>query len=153
MGVTVSLIFGPKRPADSLHKEATALKLAGDWDGAIAKLKLAKVHMLESSTIYGVETWTRLAKFLQYGGYFEESLCEFDSLLADIPRRIHMEYEPGDMQASYGEATRETIIRRAIRHQTVRIGREKQAVQRREGRRIAKLAKAASAKRKSVPSQ
>ncbi len=58
-----------------LERQATALKKAGDWDGAIAALRQVKAlqdHRYQS---------TRLAKFLQQAGHLEEALQEIEWLV------------------------------------------------------------------------
>ena len=58
-----------------LDRKATALKRAGDWDGAIAALRRRK-------EIMGLE-WVddKLAKYLQQAGRFDEAMAEIQWLL------------------------------------------------------------------------
>ena len=58
-----------------LEKQATALKKQGDWAGAIAALR--KVKALQG----GLYQSTRLAKFLQQAGQFQEALQEIEWLV------------------------------------------------------------------------
>lgn len=59
----------------TLEKQATALKKEGDWDGAIALLRKAKA--LHGSLYQS----TRLAKFLEQAGHFEEAMQEVQWLV------------------------------------------------------------------------
>lgn len=59
----------------ALEKQATALKKEGDWDGAIALLRKAKA--LHGSLYQS----TRLAKFLEQAGHFEEAMQEVQWLV------------------------------------------------------------------------
>lgn len=58
-----------------LDRQATALKKAGDWDGAIAALRQRKAMV-------GVQ-WQddKLAKYLQAAGRFDEAMAEIQWLL------------------------------------------------------------------------
>lgn len=58
-----------------LNKQATALKKAGDMDGAIAALRRAKASQ---GDLYED---TKLALYLQQAGRFDESMAEFAWLL------------------------------------------------------------------------
>lgn len=60
-----------------LDRDATAMKKAGDWDGAIAALRQRKALM-------GVQ-WQedKLAKYLQAAGRFDEAMTEIQWLLAN----------------------------------------------------------------------
>ncbi len=59
-----------------LEKEATAFKAAGDWSGAIAALHHVKA-------LHGdLYQSTRLAKFFQQAGRFDEAIAEIDWLVA-----------------------------------------------------------------------
>lgn len=77
-----SLKVQPVTPEDiieseqyQLDRKATALKKAGDWDGAITALRQRK-------TIMGVQ-WQddKLAKYLQAAGRFDEAMAEIQWLL------------------------------------------------------------------------
>lgn len=58
-----------------LERQATELKKAGDWDGAIAALRHVKALAGDSYED------TRLAKYLQDAGRFEEAMAEIQWLL------------------------------------------------------------------------
>ncbi|MBB5204429.1 hypothetical protein HNQ51_001743 [Inhella inkyongensis] len=60
-----------------LDRQATALKRAGDWAGAIAALRRRKALLGEG--------WAddKLAKYLQQAGQFEEALQEIEWLVAN----------------------------------------------------------------------
>ena len=60
-------------------------------DAALDYLTQAKARMIESPVHYPIETWCKLALYLSRAGRFEESLHEFDWLLADLPRRARKE--------------------------------------------------------------
>jgi len=116
-------------PGAALHREATALKLLGDWTGAIEKLKLAKVEMLKYGD-HSVYSWCRLPFFLQYAGRYEESMQEFDFLIEDVRRQsleLHTFASPKE-RGMFVRATR----------QEFRV--ERARVQAREVRRLKKLA-------------
>ena len=63
----------------ALEKQATARKKEGDWAGAIAALR--EVKALHG----GLYQSTRLAKFLQQSGQFEEALQEIEWLVEHSP--------------------------------------------------------------------
>lgn len=77
---------------------------AGNWDAAIATLRLVRERMLASDTIYPIETWCKLPLYLSRAGRFEEAEAAFDWLLADLPRRAAKESgidepDPGEQKA------------------------------------------------------
>lgn len=60
-----------------LEREATALKQAGDWNGAIEALR-------KSAVLRGISGGdTRLAKYLQQAGRFDEAMAEIKTLIDD----------------------------------------------------------------------
>lgn len=62
-------------PEYELDRRATALKRSGDWDGAIAALR-------ERKAVFGVQwTDTKLAKYLQQAGRFDEAMAEIQWLI------------------------------------------------------------------------
>lgn len=124
-----------------LHKEATVLKLAGDWNGAVAKLELAKKIMLLENRVYTEGMWTRLAKFLQYAGRYDESMKEFDFLMSDLERRIKDQHGIDDPTVSYGKESKRMLARRAIRIHSAMLRREREVVEAREMRKLKKLEK------------
>lgn len=65
-----------------LSVRATALKKAGDMEGAVAALQQRK-RVLGSK-----HDDTRLAKFLQAAGRFDEALSEIDELIEAVPRQM-----------------------------------------------------------------
>lgn len=75
----------------ALLREATAHADTNEWDAALDYLTQAKARMIESPVHYPIETWCKLALYLSRAGRFEESLHEFDWLLADLPRRARKE--------------------------------------------------------------
>lgn len=68
----------------ALHREATRMKVAGDWDGAVSALQKAQELMRNSNVINTTESWVRLPLFLQQAGRFEEAMEEFNRLLNEI---------------------------------------------------------------------
>lgn len=68
----------------SLHREATRLMDAGDWDGSIAALYKAQERMRNSSTGFPIEQWVRLPLYLQQAGRFDEAMAEFNRLLDEV---------------------------------------------------------------------
>lgn len=127
--VSVSIIHPGEWPGAALNREATALKLLGDWTGAIEKLKLAQVEMLECGC-HTVDSWCRLPFFLQYAGRYEESMREFDFLIEDVKRQSHECYR-------FASAKERGMFVKSTRH-AFRV--ERARVQAREVRRLKKLA-------------
>jgi tetratricopeptide (TPR) repeat protein len=86
----------------ALHREATRLKDAGDWDKAIAALQKAQNMMRRSNVANTTESWLRLPLFLQQGGRFDEAMEEFNRLLAETDARIANEFSHQPEFAQYG---------------------------------------------------
>lgn len=63
-----------------LNREATRLKNAGDWDGAIVALKKAR-ERTDSDDL-------RLPLFLQQAGRFDEAMTEFNRILSRVDERF-----------------------------------------------------------------
>jgi hypothetical protein len=84
-------MFTSDEPVAALLRESTALKDAGHWPDAVARLYSAKALMLLSPVSYPVETWCKLPLYLQQAGLFAESMAEFQFLLDDLPRRAKKE--------------------------------------------------------------
>ena len=70
----------------ALGRQATALKNAKDWDGAISCLQEMKERMWISPVNFGIDAWCRLAMVQQQAGRFDESEQEFEKLLKELPR-------------------------------------------------------------------
>ena len=79
-----------------LDRRATALRRAGDWDGAIAALRQRKA-------LLGLQ-WDndKLAKYLQRAGRFDEALAEIDWLLEHSQARARelFGHQPVSLQQS-----------------------------------------------------
>lgn len=79
-----------------LDRRATALRRAGDWDGAIAALRQRKA-------LLGLQ-WDndKLAKYLQRAGRFDEALAEIDWLLEHSQARARelLGHQPVSLQQS-----------------------------------------------------
>ncbi|MDD4884493.1 hypothetical protein [Sulfuricurvum sp.] len=80
--------FAEDRETDELHKKATALKKDGLINEAIDVLYQVKERMLVSEVCYQATQWTRLPKFLQMAGRFNEAIKELEFLISDIDRRL-----------------------------------------------------------------
>ncbi len=126
--------------ASSLHRQATVLKDAGDWDGAIEILRSAKPHMERSGVSYPPDTWDRLPRYLQRVGRYAEAMAEFDYLLSDLPRRANHSFCDDD-NVSFGEPKQKLIAEFIAVHRQ-NIWRRRRLVQMREIERLRRLAKA-----------
>jgi tetratricopeptide (TPR) repeat protein len=100
----------------ALLRNATAHADVLDWDAALDCLRQAKKQMIESPAHYPVETWCKLALYLSRAGRFEESMREFDWLIADLPRRARRESFMDDPSVSFGKTRKKTIYNGMIRH-------------------------------------
>ena len=100
----------------ALLRAATARADAQEWDAAINCLTQTKARMIESSVHYPIETWCKLALYLSRAGKFEESMREFDELLADLPRRAHKESFMDVPEVSFGSTRKKTIYNAIIRN-------------------------------------
>jgi predicted negative regulator of RcsB-dependent stress response len=85
-------IFGSKvtkKPSGELLKEATQLKKAGDWDGAIKALRQAYANAKSEGVSYGADAYLRLPKYLYEAGKSDEawSECVFQTKVATDSRR------------------------------------------------------------------
>lgn len=85
------MMFASDEETAKLLRDATAYAKVGQQDKAISALCAAKQRMLVSSVHYPTETWCRLPLYLQKAARFDESMKEFDWLLADLERRARRE--------------------------------------------------------------
>jgi hypothetical protein len=138
VSVTTQTVFGERSKAAALHREATVLKDAGDWNGAVAKLMEAKEVMLHDNHVHTSDSWCRLAKFLQYAGRYDESMREFDFLLGDLERRARVAYHLDNPAISYGKESKKKLARASIRRNKSVINQEREIVKAREARKIRK---------------
>lgn len=81
-------MFASDEATAALHRLATNQADAKDWDGAIASLRSAHQRMCSSTVSYPAATWCRLPLYLQRAGRYDESMAAFDTLLADLSRRV-----------------------------------------------------------------
>ncbi|MGK5012169.1 hypothetical protein [Janthinobacterium sp. MDB2-8] len=137
--ISSNVDYSSEWPGAALHRDATALKLLGDWNGAIEKLKLAKVEMLKHGD-HSVYSWCRLPFFLQYAGRYAESMQEFDFLIEDVKRQS-LECH------TFASVKERGMFIRATRHE-LRV--ERTRVQAREVRRLKKLAAPPKRERKKA---
>lgn len=128
MDISVELVHKPDTETAELLRQSTGQADAGDWDGAIATLRVAKARLIESHVHYPVETWCKLALYLSRAGRFEESMAEFDWLLADLPRRARKESFMDDPSVSFGRKMPKKSVYNAIVRNTRRIVEEKRAI-------------------------
>src|SRR5690606_33507556 len=74
-------IFGSKvanKTSGELFKEATQLKKAGDWDGAIEALRQAYKNAKSEGVSYGADSYLRLPKYLYDAGRTDEAWSEYN---------------------------------------------------------------------------
>ncbi|MGY0588424.1 MAG: hypothetical protein ACW7DY_22290 [Paraglaciecola chathamensis] len=79
-------ILGSKvdnKTSGELLKEATQLKKAGDWDGAIEALKQAYKNAKSEGVSYGADSYLRLPKYLYEAGRGDEAWLEYNRALAE----------------------------------------------------------------------
>tara|TARA_R110000823_G_scaffold246948_2_gene370810 strand:+ start:2853 stop:3461 length:609 start_codon:yes stop_codon:yes gene_type:complete len=82
-------IFGSKpkqanktdKTSSELLKEATQMRKAGDWDGAIGALKQAYKNAKSEGVSYGADTYLRLPKYLYEAGMRDEAWQEYNRAL------------------------------------------------------------------------
>ncbi|PHM18074.1 MAG: hypothetical protein CJD30_03685 [Sulfuricurvum sp. PD_MW2] len=86
--------FQEDKETDILHKQATVFSKNGDLDSAILTLYRVKERMLISNVFYTIDQWTRLPKFLQKAGKFNDAIIELNFLIEDVERR-HFHYGKG----------------------------------------------------------
>ena len=75
----------------ALHRKATELKSAKQWEEAIACLRKAKA--LAGPDECTVQRLCRLPLFLQQAGHFDEALAEFQELLDNAEAANQKEFE------------------------------------------------------------
>lgn len=79
-------IFGSKvanKTSGELFKEATQLKKAGDWDGAIEALRQAYKNAKSEVVSYGADSYLRLPKYLYEAGRADEAWSEYNRALTE----------------------------------------------------------------------
>lgn len=79
-------IFGSKvanKTSGELLKEATQLKKAGDWDGAIEALRQAYKNAKSEGVSYGADFYLRLPKYLYEAGRADEAWSEYNRALTE----------------------------------------------------------------------
>src|SRR5690554_7193375 len=77
-------IFGSKvanKTSGELFKEATQLKKAGDWDGAVEALRQAYKNAKSEGVSYGADSYLRLPKYLYEAGRADEAWSEYNRAL------------------------------------------------------------------------
>lgn len=98
--------FQEDKETDILHKQATSYSKNGDLNSAIETLYYIKEKMLVSNVFYTIDYWTRLPKFLQKAGRFNDAIIEINFLIEDVERRhIH-----------YGKGFSKDIIKKSINY-------------------------------------
>lgn len=125
--------------ASALHKEATVLIKLGDLDAAIAKLKEAKTHLMQTWVGYSIDTWCRLPYVLQKDGRFDEAMTEMEFLLSDIGRRLRNLPKPNPGCMIIGPTENE-YQQMEMRHRAV-LWSNRRILQVREIKRLRKLKK------------
>ncbi|MEO9477911.1 MULTISPECIES: hypothetical protein [Pseudomonadota] len=79
-------IFGSKvanKTSGELFKEATQLKKAGEWDGAVEALRQAYKNAKSEGVSYGANFYLRLPKYLYEAGRSDEAWSEYNRALTD----------------------------------------------------------------------
>lgn len=139
---SISLIINKDDETSLLGRQATVLKNAKDWDGAVSCLRSMQESMWDSHVHYSVDTWCRLSLILQQAGRFEESELEFQKLLNDLPKLARKHSFMDDPNVSFGKDTSKKSIYNHIVKVHGMIIREKwELAKTREARRLSKLAK------------
>lgn len=71
------------KTSGELLKEATQLKKAGDWDGAIQSLRQAYKNSKSEGISYGADVYLRLPKYLYEAGRSDEAWSEYNRALIE----------------------------------------------------------------------
>lgn len=85
IAIMSSFVINRDEETAALGRQATVLKNAKDWDGAIACLRAQQVRMVNSPG-HSINTWCRLGLILQQAGRTDEANIEFQRRLDDLPR-------------------------------------------------------------------
>jgi tetratricopeptide (TPR) repeat protein len=133
--------FAKDDETSALARKATALKDAGDWDGAINTLREMKERMWDSPVNFGVDAWCRLALVLQQAGRYEESEREFETLLDEMPRLARKLVYWNDPSVGVGEPGKLMMHKEIIVNYSAIIKERRELSRTREARRVERLAK------------
>lgn len=93
-----------------LLNQATAYKQQKDWAKAVDCLRQAYKQFEEVYADLGLETLLRLPLYLQQGGWFDESMVEFNKLLADTESRVSKQFHWLDGQLKTDQINRDKSI-------------------------------------------
>lgn len=122
----------------ALLRESTAHKDAGDWPAAVACLYKAKALMLKSPMNHTAESWCKLPLYLQQAGMYNESMAEFQFLLADLDRRARRDARLDDPNVGPEKGKREAY-EGILEHHAQTIEEKRALAQKREEKRTSKL--------------
>jgi tetratricopeptide (TPR) repeat protein len=102
-GAGASITATIDEETSELNREATRLKNAGDWEGAIAALKKAR-HRTDSDDL-------RLPIFLQQAGKFDEAMTEFKLILSRVDEKYarDLSHQPEFIQKGQALHAKATI--------------------------------------------
>lgn len=85
--------FPKDEETDALLRQSTRQADDGNWDAAIATLRIVWKRMMVSPVAYPVETWCKLPLYLSRAGRFDEADEAFDWLESDLERRAARDCE------------------------------------------------------------
>ena len=141
METTSGFGFARDDETSALSRKATALKDAGDWDGAINTLREMKERMWTSPVNFGIEAWCRLPLVLQQAGRFEESELEFEKLLEEVPRMARKFSFMDQPEVFVGKPGKQAMYKQTLKIYTKLIKERRELSRQREARKMARLAK------------
>jgi hypothetical protein len=86
-----------------LLRRSTALRAAGDWDGAIAALYAARDRMMVSPVGYPADTWLKLPRYLHRAGRKDEARGAHQWILDHLEERSRIELRFDDPNVHFGK--------------------------------------------------
>jgi tetratricopeptide (TPR) repeat protein len=141
MEVTGGFGFARDDETAALARKVTALKDAGDWNGAISTLREFKEKMWVSPVNFGVDAWCRLPLILQQAGRFEESELEFEKLLDELPRLARKYSFIDEPEIFVGEPGKKAMYQQTLKIYKKLIKERRELSRTREARKLTRQAK------------
>ncbi len=141
METTSGFGFARDDETSALSRKATALKDAGDWDGAINILREVKERIWASPVNFGIDAWCRLPLVLQQAGRFEESELEFEKLLEEVPRMARKFSFMDQPEIFVGKPGKQAMYKQTLNVYTKLIKERRELSKQREARKMVRLAK------------
>lgn len=141
METTSGFGFARDDETSALSRKATALKDAGNWDGAINTLREMKERMWASPVNFGIDAWCRLPLVLQQAGRFEESELEFEKLLEEVPRMARKFSFMDQPEVFVGKPGKQAMYKQTLKIYTKLIKERRELSKQREARKMVRLAK------------